>query len=58
MHSLALKTDGTVLSWGRNDFDQLGINGSTCPSRSSTPVQVSGLTGQVTAVAGTAVTTA
>ena len=51
MYSLALKTDGTVLSWGRNDFDQLGINCSTCPT-----VLYSGASvradGEVTAVAG------
>lgn len=28
LHSIALKTDGTVWTWGRNDFGQLG-NGNT-----------------------------
>ena len=40
-HSLALKADGTVRSWGDNVLGQLG-NGST--TNSSTPVTVSGLT--------------
>ncbi len=40
--SFALKTDGTVWSWGRNLAGELG-NGSSVAS-SPTPVQVSGLT--------------
>jgi RHS repeat-associated protein len=46
-HSLALKSDGTVWSWGRNSVGQLG-NGTT--TNSSTRVAVTALTG-VTAVA-------
>jgi alpha-tubulin suppressor-like RCC1 family protein len=47
MHSVALKTDGTVWTWGYNNNGQLG-NGSF--SASSTPVQVTDLS-QVTAIA-------
>ncbi len=39
-HSLALKADGTVWAWGRNDHGQLG-DGTT--TNRSQPVQVSGL---------------
>ena len=44
VHSIALKSDGTVWAWGLNNMGQLG-NGST--TRSLVPVQVSGLTGVV-----------
>lgn len=47
-HSLALKNDGTVWAWGRNDAGQLGaVTTETCSGYdcSTTPVQVSGLTG-------------
>jgi alpha-tubulin suppressor-like RCC1 family protein len=47
-HSLALLSDGTVMSWGENRYGQLG-NGSTVGS--AVPVPVKGLTG-VTAIAG------
>ena len=46
-HSLALKGDGTLWTWGSNAYGQLGDGTNT---DRSTPVQVSGLTG-VTAIA-------
>jgi alpha-tubulin suppressor-like RCC1 family protein len=45
-HSLAIKTDGTLWAWGRNNTGQLGIGlaaGGDAESRSS-PVQVGALT--------------
>ena len=39
-HSLALKSDGTVLAWGSNSSGQLG-DGTT--TNQTTPIQVSGL---------------
>jgi len=39
--SLATKTDGTLWSWGRNNFGQLGQNNTT---DSSSPVQIPGTT--------------
>lgn len=47
-HNLALKNDGTVWAWGYNSFGQLAIDTTT--QYSSTPIQVSGLSG-VTAIA-------
>jgi alpha-tubulin suppressor-like RCC1 family protein len=41
-HSMALKNDGTVYSWGRNNYNQLGDNTTT--TRTS-PVQVLGVGG-------------
>ncbi|HET9730282.1 MAG TPA: Calx-beta domain-containing protein [Acidimicrobiia bacterium] len=54
-HSLALKSDGTVLAWGHNVSGQLGDG--TAPTDHSTPVQVSGLgsgSGVVAIAGGTA----
>jgi alpha-tubulin suppressor-like RCC1 family protein len=48
-HSLALKSDGTVYSWGVNSFGQLG-NGTTTNSR--TPVKVKSLTNVVAIASG------
>ena len=47
-HSLALKGDGTVWPWGRNDHGQLGLGDTT--NRSS-PVQVTALGSNVEALA-------
>ncbi len=41
-HTLALKSDGTVWAWGKNNFGQLG-DGTT--DRRTTPVQVHGIDG-------------
>ena len=48
LHSLSLKSDGTVWAWGHNGSGQLGDGTET---DRSTPVQVSSLSG-VIAVAG------
>ncbi len=47
-HSLALKSDGTLWSWGLNDDGQLGVGNYT---DSNVPMQVNGLCPLVTAVA-------
>jgi alpha-tubulin suppressor-like RCC1 family protein len=47
MHNFALRSDGTVWSWGWNVFGQLGdgtTNWGAMTNYSATPVQVSGLT--------------
>ena len=49
-HSLALKDDGTVWSWGMNNKGQLG-DGTT--TQRLTPVQVSGLSGITSIAANT-----
>jgi alpha-tubulin suppressor-like RCC1 family protein len=48
-HCLALKADGTIWAWGYNRSGQLG-DGTTI--NKSFPVQVSGLSGAITIVAG------
>ncbi|MFC0038330.1 S8 family serine peptidase [Actinomadura rayongensis] len=50
VHSLAVKTNGTVVAWGGNGFGQLG-NGTT--TGSTTPVTVSGLSTATQVSAGT-----
>src|SRR5690242_3308094 len=54
-HTVALKTDGTVWTWGKNDDGQLG-GGTTIERRS--PNQVSGLSNVVSIAAGAAHTLA
>lgn len=49
-HNLALRNDGTIWAWGCNNQGELG-NG-TVTTRSTTPVQVSGLTGVTAMSAG------
>src|SRR6266851_5429957 len=49
LHSLALRSDGTVWAWGYNFVGQLG-NGTQ--TGSGTPVQVTGLTGVIQVAAG------
>ncbi len=48
--AVALRSDGTVWSWGANNFGQLG-NGDSALRRG--PVQVSGLSGVTAVAAGT-----
>src|SRR5262249_11714041 len=45
IHSMALKANGTVFTWGDNTQGQLGIG--TFGGVFTTPVQVSGLTGVI-----------
>ncbi|RKP54131.1 hypothetical protein D7Z26_12170 [Cohnella endophytica] len=54
-HSLALKQDGTVWSWGANDYGQLG-DGTT--EKRLSPLQVNGLTNIVKIKVGSAFSTA
>ena len=49
-HSLALKSDGTVLGWGDNGSGQLG-DGTT--TNRLTPIQIQSLTGIIAIAAGT-----
>ena len=48
-HSLAVKGDGTVWSWGLNDVGQLG---DTTYTQRATPVLVAGITGAIDVAAG------
>ena len=50
-HVLALKSDGTVWTWGTNESGSLGINSSN-PGARTAPVQVQGLSGIVAIFAG------
>ena len=55
-HSCALKTDGTVWCWGKNDYGQLGQPISTAAN--GTPTQVAGLSGVTSVSAGEVATCA
>lgn len=44
-HSMTLKSNGSVWAWGLNEYTQLGDGTNT---NSSTPIQVSGLSGVIT----------
>lgn len=48
-HTVALKSDGTVWTWGANTYGQVGDNSTT---QRDAPVQVSGLSGVVAVAAG------
>jgi alpha-tubulin suppressor-like RCC1 family protein len=50
-HSMALKSDGTVWTWGANWYGGLGTGGSLWTNQ-TTPAQVSGLSGIVAIAAG------
>ncbi len=50
LHTLALKSDGTVWSWGKDYYGELGDGGTNLDK--ATPVQVSGLTGIIAIAAG------
>jgi hypothetical protein len=52
-HSLALKSDGTLLAWGRDTAGQLGIGGiPNSASKQATPVVVTGANDIVAIAAG------
>jgi alpha-tubulin suppressor-like RCC1 family protein len=51
LHSLALRSDGTVWAWGNNFYGQLG-DGTVNSASVLAPVQVKGLTGVVQVSAG------
>ena len=57
-HSAAVKTDGTLWSWGWNNYGQLGVDTSALTAglliNHSSPVQVGALTTWNTTAAGTA----
>ena len=50
-HNVALKNDGTVWTWGKNDEGQLG-NGTYTQNKTPIPQQVPGLEGVISIAAG------
>jgi alpha-tubulin suppressor-like RCC1 family protein len=51
-HSLALRSNGTVVAWGNDTFGQLGNGAATDNGTSNAPVEVSNLTNVVAIGAG------
>ena len=51
-HSLALRSNGTVVAWGNDTFGQLGNGAATDNATSNVPVEVSNLTNVVAIGAG------
>lgn len=51
-HSVAVKADGTVWSWGANGKGELGLGNNNKTNLSSTPMKVPGLTDIIKVVAG------
>ena len=51
-HNLAIKTDGTLWSWGLNDYGELGDGTSGAANRKLSPVQVGNLTNWAQVAAG------
>ena len=52
-HGIAIKTDGTMWSWGVNGFGQLGLGNSGDYTQRSSPVQIGALTTWSQVAAGT-----
>ena len=51
-HAVAMKTDGSIWSWGSNAYGQLGSGSPGSPNWVYAPQQISGLSGVVRVVAG------
>ena len=51
-HNTLLKSDGTVWTWGGNEWGQLGNGTSSATASASTPTQVVGLTGVIAVASG------
>jgi len=51
-NAIAVKTDGTLWSWGQNQYGQLGLNTSGAYTNQNSPVQVGNLSNWLSAVAG------
>jgi alpha-tubulin suppressor-like RCC1 family protein len=51
-HTMAIKTDGTLWAWGRNQAGQLGLGVSSSTDSFSSPIQVGALTNWQSVSAG------